>query len=84
MNELKVQDFHGKQVIDSRDVAVMVEKNHKDLLRDIRGYVGIMEKSGERKVAPSDFFILSTYISEQNKELPCYLITKKASIILSN
>lgn len=24
MSELKVQDFHGKQVIDSRDVAQMV------------------------------------------------------------
>lgn len=35
MNELKVQDFHGKKVIDSREVARMVEKQHAHLLREI-------------------------------------------------
>lgn len=38
----------------------MVEKQHKDLLADIRGYVKIMEESGELKIQPSDFFIPST------------------------
>ena len=38
MNELKVQDFHGKQVIDSRDVAQMVEREHKELMKSIRVY----------------------------------------------
>ena len=33
MNELKVQDFHGKQVIDSRDVAEMVGREHKELMK---------------------------------------------------
>lgn len=36
MNELKVQDFHGKQVIDSRDVAQMVERGHNELMKSIR------------------------------------------------
>jgi len=84
MNELKVIDFHGKEVIDSREVAVMVEKNRKDLLRDIRGYVDVMENLGERNFAPSDFFISSTYISEQNKELPNFLITKKGCDMVAN
>ena len=40
--------------MDSREVAEMVDRNHKDLLRDIRNYVGILEKSNERKIAPVD------------------------------
>lgn len=81
---MNVQNFHGKSVIDSREVAQMVEKRHNDLLRDIRGYIEIMDKSGERKIAHSDFFIPSTYKSEQNKDMPCYLITKKGCDMVAN
>lgn len=35
------------------------------------------EKLGEAKIGHSDFFRESTYRSEQNKEIPCYRITKK-------
>lgn len=63
-----------EQTLDSREVAEMVEKNHKDLMRDIRRYV---EQLGERKIAPSDFFQESTYQNSQNKTMPCYSITKK-------
>lgn len=54
MNELKVQDFHGKQVIDSRDVAQMVERPHNDLLKSIRTY---SEYLAEGDFSHSDFFI---------------------------
>lgn len=92
MNKLKVIDFHGTEVIDSREVAVMVDKRHDHLVRDIKGYLGILEKGipnfggsdGARKIVPSDFFIPSTYISEQNKELPCFLITKKGCDMVAN
>lgn len=60
--------------LDSREVAEMVEKNHKELLRDIRTYEGYL---GESNFALTDFFIPSTYVSSQNKELPNYRITKK-------
>lgn len=50
----------GRSVVDSREVAQMVEKQHEDLLRDIRGYVKIMENFNERNFAPVDFFIPST------------------------
>jgi len=90
---MHVKDYHGKQVIDSREVAEMVEKNHKDLLRDIRRYIKIMEKSTERnfapsgaelKIQPSDFFIPSTYQDSTGRELPCYLITKKGCDMIAN
>ena len=37
---MQVKDFHGKSVIDSREVAEMVGKNHAHLLRDIAGLPG--------------------------------------------
>ena len=81
---MNVKNFHGRNVIDSREVAEMVEKQHKNLLRDIVGYIKIMEESGELKIEPSDFFIPSTYVSEQNKEMPCYLLTKKGCDMVAN
>ena len=81
---MQVKDFHGKSVIDSREVAEMVEKNHKDLLRDIRGYIKIMEKFTERNFAPSDFFIEATYQDSTGQELPHYLITKKGCDMIAN
>ena len=81
---MQVKDYHGKSVIDSREVAEMVEKNHKDLLRDIRGYIKIMENTNERNFAPVDFFIPSTYQDNKGEDRPCYLITKKGCDMIAN
>ena len=83
MYNLTLQDYNGTPVMDSRDIADMIERNHKDLLRDIRGYMDIMEKSGERKIAPPDFFIESSY-ENRGKQYPCYLITKKGCDMIAN
>mgnify|MGYP002282924195 CR=1 FL=1 len=81
MNQYKKQDNEGghmnelvRNTITSMEVAEMVGKNHKELLRDIRKYC---EQLGESKIALSDFFTESTYTSEQNRIFPCYLVTKK-------
>lgn len=63
-----------EQTLTSMEVAEMVGKNHKELLRDIRRYV---KQLGESKIALTDFFYESTYRTSQNKALPCYKITKK-------
>lgn len=81
MNGLKVQDFHGKQVIDSRDVAQMVECDHKDLLKRIRTYSRYLR---EGEIAQSNFFIESTYLNAQNHEMPNFLITKKGCDMIAN
>lgn len=81
MNELRVQDFHGNQVIDSRDVAEMVEREHNALLKTIRSYCDYL---GEGEIAQSDFFIPSSYINAQNKEMPSFLITKKGCDMIAN
>ena len=65
----------------SLEVAEMIGKNHKDLLRDIRRYAAQL---GESKIAPTDFFKESTYTSDQNKELSCYDITKKGCEFVSH
>lgn len=63
-----------QKYIESREVAEMMKKEHKELLRDIRRY---SEQLGERNIAQSNFFTESTYQNSQNKTQPCYLVTKK-------
>ncbi len=85
MKELTVFNHDGMEVIDSREVAEMIGKSHGHLLRDISGYINIMENSGESNFGlSSDFFIPSTYKSEQNKDIPCYLLTKKGCDMVAN
>lgn len=63
-----------EQKLDSREVAEMVGKEHKNIIRDIRGYLG---EFSQLNLEPSDFFIESTYKNERGKEYPCYLVSKK-------
>lgn len=63
-----------EQKLGSREVAEMVGKEHKNIIRDIRGYLG---EFSQLNLEPSDFFIESTYKNERGKEYPCYLVTKK-------
>ena len=63
-----------KTTLTSMEVAQMVGKEHYDLLKDIRRY---SIQLGEGKISVSDFFMESTYVSEQNKAMPCFMVTKK-------
>ncbi len=81
MNELTLMNFNGVETIDSRQVAQAVGKNHYDLLRDVRKYCDYL---GESKIACTDFFIESNYTTEQNKEMPCYLCTRKGCEMIAN
>lgn len=73
MGELKAFNFNQVDVVDSREVAELVEKQHKNLLRDIDGYIETMKNSTELKIEPSDFFIKSAYKDSTGRTLPCYL-----------
>lgn len=76
------------ETITSMEVAQMVNKEHKELLRDIRRYSNqirkINEERGQSKIALSDFFQETTYISEQNKELTCFNVTRKGCEFIAN
>ena len=84
MNDLQVFTHDNVDVVDSRAVAEMVGKNHRDLMRSIHGYIDVMEKSTERNFAPSDFFIPRTYKESTGRTLPCYLLTKKGCDMVAN
>lgn len=69
-----------EQTINSVEVAGMVKRDHKEVLRDIRN---IINQLGESKIALSNYFIESTYINSQNKEQPCFECTKKGCELYS-
>lgn len=61
------------RTIDSREVAEMIGKQHKELLRDIRRYIPVLTGANLRS---SDYFIPSEYIDNKNEPRPRYLVTK--------
>ncbi len=83
-NELQIITNNGVDVVDSREVARFVGKQHKELLRDIHKYAEILGASTERNFALSDFFIESSYTDSTGRTLPCYLITKKGCDMVAN
>ncbi len=71
-----------EQTLNSREVSEMIEKNHKDLIRDIKRYIKQMNEANkkysiERNIAPNEFFQNSEYKDSIGRTLPCYKITKK-------
>jgi phage regulator Rha-like protein len=70
----------------------MMEIEHWKVLRKLdgrtkkngeheRGYIEILR---DNHLVVSDYFIKSSYTSEQNKEMPCYLVTKLGCNFLAN
>lgn len=60
MNELTIINYEGTLAAESREVAEMVEKNHKELLQDIRGYAETLDAQQSANLRSSNFFIEST------------------------
>lgn len=58
----------------SIEVAEMVGKTHKNLIRDIRHYVSQLN---ELNFEPVNFFNESSYSDSKGESRPCYTITKK-------
>lgn len=80
--QLTVFTYDSIDVVDSRDVAKMVGKDHAHLMRDIDGYISTLRES---KIGFSEFFISSAYkVNGNNKTYPCYLITKKGCEFVAN
>ena len=81
MNNLPLIKTDGEYYADSRGVVEAIEREHGKLLRTIRSYC---EYLGEAKIGSSAFFVPATYTNEQNKEMPCFLITKKGCDMIAN
>lgn len=84
MDKLTIFERGGKLWTDSREVAAMVEKQHKNLVRDIRSYITVMEKTTKLKIEPSDFFIESSYVDSTGRALPCFLCSKRGCDMIAN
>ena len=73
-------------VIDSREVAKMLGKEHKYVLRDIEGtesVVGIIPTLESANLHYQNYFIPSTY-KAGTREYKCYLVTKMGCELLGN
>lgn len=80
VTELTVNET-GEVVIESREVAKMLKKEHKHLLRDITRYYNYLTGT---KVGLNEFFQESQYTDRIGRKLKCYLITKKGCEFLAN
>lgn len=82
MNEPQLFNFNGQPTLDSREVAKMIGKRHRDLIRDIRRYISDMTPSA--KLSPLDFFIGSNYKDAKGEIRDCYLLTKMGCEFVAN
>jgi Rha family phage regulatory protein len=83
INKIVISEPKGlnTKTLTSMEVAEMVDKRHDHLMRDIRQYCEYLVSS---KMGTQNFFVESTYQSEQNKTMPCYYLTKKGCELVAN
>lgn len=87
---VKTNTVEGQTIatIDSREVAEMLGKEHKQVLEYIKGskkVTGIIPTLESRGLHSSKYFIESQYESGRNKKKnPCYLVTKMGCELLAN
>lgn len=82
MKELKVFEHDHVDVVDSREVARLVDRPHNDLMKSIRSYAEYISNAGDFSLV--DFFIPSTYKDSKGEIRPCYLLTKKGCDMVAN
>ncbi|PWT35687.1 Rha family transcriptional regulator [Limosilactobacillus reuteri] len=82
MNEPQLLIFQGEPALDSREVAKMIGKLHKNLMRDIHRYINDLTTSS--KLSPLDFFIGSNYKDAKGEIRDCYLLTKMGCEFVAN
>lgn len=73
-----MKEIMKAEVMTSREIAELTGKEHKSVMRDIRNLEEQMREFGGYN------FVLSSYTSEQNKELPMYQLDKKACLLLAS
>lgn len=79
---LKVIEQNKELYVDSREVAEMIGKKHSHLTRDIQNYEIVILQNP--KLDSADFFIESSYKSNNNNSYKHYLLTKKGCDMVAN
>lgn len=82
MDQLTIVNQNGKLLVDSREVAEMIGKRHDHLIRDIDGYVSILNQNPN--LGADNFFIESTYESGTGRSYKRYLLTRKGCDMVAN
>lgn len=82
MQALQVIEQNNEFYVDSREVAEMVGKEHKNLIRDIENYRSVILQSSD--LSPDNYFIESTYLGANNRQTKHYLLTRKGCDIVAN
>lgn len=82
MNQLNIVNHNGILLADSREVAVMTEKRHSDLLRDIEGYKVVLDQNANLR--SDEFFIESTYEAGTGKQYKHFLLTRMGCDMVAN
>lgn len=77
----QLMTMNQTQTIESREAAKMIDRQHNELLKDIRRYIGYLD---EGKIPHVEFFIESTYEDLKGQVRPCFLLTKKGCEMLAN
>ncbi|MGX4600288.1 phage regulatory protein/antirepressor Ant [Faecalimicrobium sp. JNUCC 81] len=83
MNNLTVINQNNQLLVESREVAELIGKEHSHLMRDIRVYIEALNKSENPRLDSQVFFIESTYQGERRKE-KCFLLTRKGCDMVAN
>lgn len=89
----KIRFGNDVQTITTLEIAEMMGLPHYEILKKLEGttnqdgsvrQVGIIPTLGKGKIPVTDYFIKSTYTTSQNKEMPCYKVTKLGCDFLAN
>lgn len=91
-NEIFTSDKENNtQMMTTLEIAEMMGMSHKGILRKLEGRTekgkhidGVLDILGRHHLAPSEFFLKSSYINSQNKEMPCYKCTRKGCEFLAH
>ena len=70
-----------QKYLNSREVAEMVGKEHKNLIRDIRNYKDLLT---ELNFEPSEYFIEDCYQDATGRTLICYKVSKKGCVFIAH
>lgn len=81
LEALPVFEYRGQLVADSRDVAAMIGRQHKDTLRTIST---MCKHLNRRNFALVDFFIPATYKDGKGEVRPCYYLTEMGCEMVAN
>ena len=86
-NNIQISEIKEELTLTTIDIADMMKMPHWQILRKLDGtkkLKGIIQILGDNKIVVTDYFIPFTYLSAQNKEMPCYKVTRMGCEFLAN